>query len=323
MPNDQASEPPPANALQRLQVAYARMPPTAKAVCMMVFSALMFQSMNAVIRHVSDLGLHPFEIAFFRNVFGILVMVPLIMRYGMAVMRTSRFDLHLLRGVINVVSMLCFFYSVTVAPLASVASLGFTLPLFVTIYAAIMLKERLHSRRLAALAVGVLGALLIIRPGSDDMNLGNLIVLVGTAVWGLALMVIKVQSRTETALGITLWSSIMLAVLSAVPALLVWKAPDAEQLIWMAFTGVLGTAGTMAVATAMKLADASAVMPFDFTKLLWAGLIGYLAFGQVPDAWVWIGGAVIFSSTVYLTYREAQLARAGKLKARETVPAET
>lgn len=312
----------PANPLQRLQAAYVLMPPTAKAVCMMIFSAAMFQSMNAVIRHVSDLGLHPFEIAFFRNVFGIAVMVPLIMRYGLQVMYTSRFDLHLLRGVINVVSMLCFFYSVSVAPLAAVASLGFTLPLFVTIYAAFMLKERLHSRRIAALVIGVLGALLIIRPGSDDMNLGNLIVLVGTAVWGLALMVIKVQSRTESPLNITLWSSIMLAALSAIPALLVWKAPDMEQLIWMAVTGVLGTAGTMAVATAMKLADASAVMPFDFTKLLWAALIGYLAFGQVPDMWVWIGGAVIFSSTVYLTYREARLARAGKLKARETAPAE-
>ncbi len=316
-------DPAPANALQRLAAAVVALPPTAKAVGLMIFSALMFQSMNAVIRHVSDLGLHPFEIAFFRNVFGILVLVPVIMRAGIEAMYTSRFDLHMLRGVINVVSMLCFFYSVTVAPLASVASLGFTLPLFVTIYATFMLGERLNSRRLTALAIGVLGAVMIIRPGSDDMNLGNLIVLVGTAVWGLALMVIKVQARTDTPLNITVWSSIMLALLSAVPAVLVWKTPDAGQLAWMALTGLLGTAGTMAVAAALKLADASAIMPFDFTKLLWAALLGYLAFGQVPDAWVWIGGAVIFSSTVYLTYREARLARAGKLRPPERAPAET
>ncbi len=312
----------PASRLVRLQAAWLRMPPTGKAVCMMVFSALMFQSMNAVIRHVSDLGLHPFEIAFFRNVFGIAVLVPVIARAGIAVMYTSRFDLHLLRGVINVVSMLCFFYSVSVAQLASVASLGFTLPLFVTLYAALMLGERLHARRLAAMAIGVAGAVMIIRPGAEDMNLGNLIVLAGTAVWGLALMVIKVQSRTESPLNITLWSSIMLALLSAVPAALVWKTPDAAQLAWMALTGLLGTAGTMAVANALKLADTTAVMPFDFTKLLWAALIGYLAFGQVPDVWVWIGGAVIFSSTVYLTYREARLARAVRLKAREAAAVE-
>jgi drug/metabolite transporter (DMT)-like permease len=301
-------------AIQRFQGRIAALPPTAKAVCLMMFSALMFQSMNAVIRHVANLGLHPFEIAFFRNVFGIVALVPLIVRYGIEVMYTSKFHLHLLRGVINVVSMLCFFYSVSVAPLASVASLGFTLPLFVTIYATFMLKERLHSRRLTALAIGVVGALMIIRPGSDDMNMGNLIVLVGTAVWGLALMVIKVQSRTESSLNITLWSSIMLAVLSAIPALMVWKAPDAEQLVWMGLTGVLGTAGTMAVAQALRLADASAIMPFDFTKFLWAALIGYLAFGQMPDAWVWLGGAVIFSSTLYLTFRESQIARARRLE---------
>jgi drug/metabolite transporter (DMT)-like permease len=317
------AEPPLAAPFRRLQNAVAAMPPTAKAVCLMIFSALMFQSMNAVIRHVSDLGLHPFEIAFFRNVFGIVALVPLILRYGLRVMYTSKFHLHLLRGVINVVSMLCFFYSVSVAPLASVASLGFTLPLFVTLYAALMLGERLHARRLAAMAIGVAGALLIIRPGAADMNMGNLIVLVGTAVWGLALMVIKVQSRTESPLNITLWSSIMLALLSAVPALLVWKAPDGNQLAWMALAGLLGTAGTMAVANALKLADTTAVMPFDFTKLLWAALIGYLAFGQVPDAWVWVGGAVIFSSTLYLTYREARLARAGRLQKRETATVET
>jgi drug/metabolite transporter (DMT)-like permease len=300
-------------ALARARRFADGLPPTAKAVLLTVFSALMFQSMNGVIRHVADTGIHPFEIAFFRNLFGIVVLVPLIVRYGLAVMRTSRFDLHLLRGVINVVSMLCFFYSVSVAPLASVASLGFTLPLFVTIYAAIMLKERLRARRLAALAVGVLGALMIVRPGSDDMNLGNLIVLFGTAVWGLALMVIKVQARTETPLAITLWSSIMLALLSALPAALVWRAPDAGQLLWMALTGLLGTAGTMAVAQALRVAEASAIMPFDFVKVLWAALIGYLAFGQVPDTWVWVGGAVIFASTLYLTLREAQLARAGRL----------
>jgi drug/metabolite transporter (DMT)-like permease len=304
----------PDTAIQRLQGRLTALPPTAKAVCLMMFSALMFQSMNAVIRHVANLGLHPFEIAFFRNVFGIVALVPLIVRYGIEVMYTSRFPLHLLRGVINVVSMLCFFYSVSVAPLANVASLGFTLPLFVTIYATFMLKERLHARRLIALAIGVVGALMIIRPGSDDMNMGNLIVLVGTAVWGLALMVIKVQSRTESSLNITLWSSIMLAVLSALPAMLVWKMPDGEQLLWMGLTGVLGTAGTMAVAQALRLADASAIMPFDFTKFLWAALIGYLAFGQVADAWVWLGGAVIFSSTLYLTFRESQIAKARRLE---------
>jgi drug/metabolite transporter (DMT)-like permease len=195
-----------------------------------------------------------------------------------------------------------------------VASLGFTLPLFVTVYAAILLREKVRARRLTALVVGVAGALMIVRPGSDEMNVGTLIVLGGTAVWGLALMVIKVQARTESPLTITVWSSILLSVLSFFPAVTVWEWPDQTQYLWLGLTGILGTTGTLAVAQALKLAEANAIMPFDFVKFIWAALLGYFAFGELPDAWVWIGGTVIFSSTVYLTYREAQLARAGQLK---------
>ncbi|MEN3951434.1 DMT family transporter [Iodidimonas sp. SYSU 1G8] len=298
----------------RAQAFVRDLPPLPRAVCLMIFAALMFQSMNAVIRHVAHSGIHPFEVAFFRNIFGLVALAPLILRNWTDAVRTNRFHLHLLRGVVNVVSMLCFFYSVSVTPLADVASLGFTLPLFVTVYAAILLKERLRARRLIALAIGIVGALMIVRPGSEDMNQGTLIVLFGTAAWGAALMIIKVQSRTESPLNITVWSSIMLALLSAIPAFFVWRWPDATQLLWMGLTGVLGTAGTLAMAQALRMTDASAIMPFDFVKFIWAALIGYLAFGELPDAWVWIGGVVIFCSTVYLTLREAHLAREGRLR---------
>jgi drug/metabolite transporter (DMT)-like permease len=305
---------PPGGPFSRLQHRIVALPPTVKAVCLSVFAALMFQSMNAVIRHTASTGVHPFEVAFFRNLFGLFVLMPLLVRYGLQVMRTSRFHLHVARGLLNVTSMLCFFYAVSVTPLANVASLGFTLPLFVTVYAAILLKEKVRARRLTALVVGVAGALMIVRPGSDEMNVGTLIVLGGTAVWGLALMVIKVQARTESPLTITVWSSIMLSMLSFFPAITVWEWPDQTQFLWLGLTGILGTTGTLAVAQALKLAEANAIMPFDFVKFIWAALLGYFAFGELPDAWVWIGGTVIFSSTVYLTYREAQLARAGQLK---------
>ncbi|MBI1182454.1 MAG: EamA family transporter [Alphaproteobacteria bacterium] len=306
----------------RLQSWVAGLPPTAKAVCLSVFATLMFQSMNAVIRHTASTGIHPFEVAFFRNLFGLAVLTPLLARYGLKVLYTSRFRLHLLRGVVNVTSMMCFFYAVSVTPLANVASLGFTLPLFVTVYAAVLLKERLRSRRLTALAFGVAGALMIVRPGSDDMNVGTLIVLGGTAVWGMALMIIKVQGRTDSPLTITLWSSIMLTLLSALPAVYVWQTPDHGQLLWLALTGLLGTTGTLAIAQALRMAEASAIMPFDFAKFIWAALLGHLAFGEVPSPWVWAGGTVIFSSTVYLTFREARLARAGRLqRAGPTLPA--
>lgn len=283
-----------------------------QAVALIVWASLAFNLMNAVIRHVSA-DIHPFEIAFFRNVFGLVALSPFFFRHGLGVLRTHRFGLHVSRALINVVSMMCFFYALSITPLAEVASMGFALPIFVTIYAAIFLKERLRARRLAALAVGILGALIIIRPGVGAMQLGPLIILAGTAIWGMAIMVIKVLARTDTAVCITAWASIMLAVLSLPPALMFWDAPNLEQYGWLALIGTLGTIGALSVAQSLKLADASALMPFDFVKLVWAAMIGFIVFGEVPTPWTWVGAAVIFSSTLYLTYRESQLRREGEL----------
>lgn len=283
-----------------------------QAVALMVWASLIFNLMNAVIRHVSA-DIHPFEIAFFRNVFGLIALSPFFFRHGLGVLRTNRFGLHVGRALINVVSMMCFFYALSITPLAEVASMGFTLPIFVTVFAAIFLNERLRARRIAALAVGIVGALIIIRPGADALQLGPLIVLAGTAIWGIALMFIKVLARTDSAVCITAWASIMLAVLSLPPALMVWNAPDLAQYGWLALIGTLGTIGALSIAQSLKLADASALMPFDFIKLVWAALIGFIVFGEVPSPWTWVGAAVIFSSTLYLTYRESQLRREGEL----------
>lgn len=295
-----------------LRRRYDGAPAFTQAVALIVCASLAFNLMNAVIRHLSA-EIHPFEIAFFRNIFGLVALSPFFFRHGFGVLRTQHIGLHMGRALINVVSMMCFFYALSITPLAEVASMGFTLPIFVTIFAAIFLKERLKARRILALAIGLLGALIIVRPGVDAMQTGPLIVLAGTAIWGLALMIIKVMARTDTAVCITAWASIMLAVLSLAPALMFWNPPDLTQYAWLAVIGGLGTTGALAVAQALKLADASALMPYDFVKLVWAAIIGFIVFAEVPSAWTWVGAAVIFLSTLYLTYRESKLRREGEL----------
>ena len=283
-----------------------------RAVLLTVGASLSFNLMNAVIQSLQDL--HAFEIAFFRNVFGLLALAPFFLKSGIAPLKTKRLPLHLLRAGINVISMLCFFYAIQITPLAEVASLGFTLPLFVTVYAAILLREKLRARRLVALGIGVIGAAIIVQPWSGQMNIGAYLLLAGSAIWGLALMVIRLLGRTDSAVTITAWASILLAVLSLPPALLVWRWPTPEEYALLALTGVFGTLGALGVSQALRLAEANALMPYDFIKLIWAALIGYLVFGQVPALSTWIGGAIVFGATAYLTYREAQLKRAGTLK---------
>lgn len=291
---------------------FSSAPDLTRAVLLMVFASLVFNLMNAVIRYLSA-DIHPFEIGFFRNVFGLVALSPLYFRHGLGVLKTKRIGMHATRAGFNVISMMCFFYALSITPLAEVASMGFTLPIFVTIFAAIFLGERLRARRLVALAIGFCGALIIIRPGAEAMETGPLIVLAGTALWAVSIMVIKSLSRTDSPLTITSWASISLAVLSFPIALAFWTTPTLEQFAWLGAIGIMGSIGAMATAHSLRLAEASALMPFDFIKLLWAALIGIIVFGEVPSPWTWVGAAIIFASTLYLTYREAAIRREREL----------
>ena len=295
---------------RKAQTRIGRSPAMLRAVTIMVLGSLVFNLMNAVIRHLSSAGpsaLHPFEIAFFRNVFGLVALTPIFMRQGLEPLKTGQFGKHLLRASINVVSMMCFFYAISITPLAEIASLGFTLPLFVTVYAALFFGERLRMRRIAALVVGGIGAAIIVRPWEGSMELGAWLVLAGSAIWGVALLITKSMADRDSSVTITAWAAILLAVLAFFPASTVWQWPSGEQFAWLALIGALGTTGSLMIVESLKLAEANALMPYDFVKLVWAALVGFIFFGEVPDIWVWVGGAVIFASTVYLTYRESKL----------------
>jgi drug/metabolite transporter (DMT)-like permease len=285
---------------------YGRVPDLVKAVAIMAVASLLFNGMNAIIRHVSA-DIHTFEVAFFRNVFGIIALMPIFLREGLAPLKTNQFGKHLTRAAINVVSMMCFFSAIAITPLAEVASLGFTLPLFVTVYAALFMGERLRARRIGALIVGAIGASIIVRPWLGTVDLGAMLVLAGSAIWGVALLLTKVMAREDSSVTITSWAAILLAILAFPPALTVWTWPTMEHYLWFAAMGVLGTLGAIGIVESLKLAEANAIMPFDFIKLIWAAMMGFIFFGEVPDIWVWVGGFVILGSTVYLTYRETQV----------------
>jgi drug/metabolite transporter (DMT)-like permease len=128
--------------------------------------------------------------------------------------------------------------------------------------------------------------------------------------WAGALLTVKKLSTTDSVVCIVTWNSVLLTVLSLPVALPVWVTPSTEQLLWLGIIGVLATLGHLAMTSAFKASDATAVFPVDYTRLLWASVIGYLAFGEIPDLWTWIGGTIIFASTTYIAYREAALRRA-------------
>lgn len=287
----------------------------------MIAATVAFAAMHGGVRYLSlDQGLHPFEIAFFRNLFGMLALAPWFLRQGIRPLRTKRIGLHSLRALINVVAMLLFFMGLSLTPIAKVQALAFTAPLFASLLAVVFLGERMGVPRWTALIVGFAGALIIIRPGSASMDLGSLLVLASAATWSLAIIVIKTLSRTDSSVTITAYMVLLMTPMSLLAAVFVWQWPDPWQLTWLVFVGVSGTLAQLAMAQSLYLADTTTVMPLDFMKLIWGAIIGYLLFSEVPGAGIWIGGGVILAAATYIAIRESRKKNAADAPTRSADP---
>ena len=295
-----------ANLKNRISALFGSAPAGAKGIGLMLGSAASISGANGAVQHLSHTGLHVFEIAFFRQLLGLILMVALFLRNGLRPLITRKIWLHVLRSILNVVAMLAFFYGLSLEPLAKVVSLGLTAPLFATVGAVIFLRETMTLRRWIALGIGIIGALLILRPGVQVVSLGALMVLMSNTLWAVALVVIKVLTRTDSSVTVALYSSLLQTPLAFMFALFFWQWPTAEQLFWLLGIAILGTISQLALTEAFHKADATLVLPADFTKVIWASLIGYFFFGQVPEIWVGVGAIVIFAAVFYNSYSDSR-----------------
>jgi drug/metabolite transporter (DMT)-like permease len=290
---------------------YGRANGTVRGMILLIISGALFAGMHGSIRLISGggtgtEGMHPFEIAFFRNFFGLVIVVPLLMKSGLRGLRTTRFPLHAARATIQVVSMLMFFTALKLSPLADITALGFLAPLFATVGAILFLGEKARLRRWTALIIGFIGAMVILRPGFQEISLGLTLVISASAIWGGAMLMIKSLSRTESSLTTTAYMAILMTPISLVPALFFWRLPTMTELAGLFIIGLLGTVGHLCLAQAFREAEASAILPVDFTRLLWATLVGFILFAEVPGLWTWIGGGLIVAAATYVALREAR-----------------
>ena len=153
----------------------------------------------------------------------------------------------------------------------------------------------------------VIGVLIVLRPGVGVFDLNMLVVLFAATMWGLTVVVVKQLTRTDSTVSIVGWMSIIMTVISAIPAYMVWVQPNLVQFAILVMLGVLATIGHFFMTNALKIAEATAVVPVDFARLIWATIIGYFFFSDPLDIWTWVGGIVIFASGSYIVYREAKL----------------
>lgn len=280
----------------------------ARAAGLMVLATVCFALMAITIRYASR-ELHAFEIVFFRNFFGLVFAIPLLLRTGTGILRTQRSGMYLTRCLVGLGAMLSGFWAVIHLPLAQAVALSYTTPLFVTIGAVIFLGEVVRARRWSAVAVGFLGMLVILRPFDASWEWPALIAILSAALSASSAISIKFLSRTEAPDAIVIYMVLIMTPLSLLPALPVWEWPSTTCWIWLAATGLLGTLGHVLLTRAYRLGDVSALTPINFLQLPILALLGWWLFQEQVDRYTLIGAAIIIGATLYIAHREAVLAR--------------
>lgn len=282
-----------------------RLRPGQRAIVLMLAATAMTAVQNTMIRLLADSGIHPFQIAFFRCLFGFISVAALVLWQARAFPQTHAVGLLGASGVLHMVSMLAFFFGLSRMPLNDSAALTFATPLFGTIGAALFLGERVSAGRWFAIGIGFIGVLIVLRPGAVPLGIGPALVLASTVLFAGVTVLVKRLSDTERTTTIVFYQSLFVTLLTLVPALSVWTWPTTVQATVMLMSlGLLGTAGWLCFTRAFALADASAILPLEFARLPCVALLAYALFGEVPDRWVWLGAATIFASTLYVANRE-------------------
>ncbi|MBM3567996.1 MAG: DMT family transporter [Alphaproteobacteria bacterium] len=293
------------SALRFLQVRFRAAPPLIRGALWMLGSCLVFSIAAALVRKMSA-EFHPFQLVFIRNGVALLMMLPWLWNVGLGALRTANPKVHGARAVFSLASTLAWFYALATVPLAEAVALGFSAPLFATLGAVLILSERMRVRRWTALAVGFAGAALILRPGFDTVDLGQAMALLSSVLSAGSILAIKWLTRGENPTAIVTLQLLLITPFALLIALFYWRTPDAGQLVWLVAIGICAGFGQLMVVRALKLADTGAVMPLEFSRLIFAAVFGFTLFGETPDLWTWIGGLIIFASGFYIARREAK-----------------
>ena len=276
---------------------------TVRVAMLVVSAAGSLSAMHAIVRFLSP-SIHPFELAFFRSLFGFIVILPLLLRGGIDSVRTHQPRLQMLRGVVSIAAMMSWFYGLSMVPLAEATALSFTNVIFGSLAAIIFLREKMTMARGIAVFIGFVGVLVILRPGFVQMDIGVVCVLFSALCWGCSVVIVKQLGRTDSAVSIVAWVGIQLSILSLPFALSVWVWPTMEEWLWLSLLGTLATIGHLCMVQGLKLTDAMTIFPLDFTRLIWASLFGLFIFSEWPDVWTFVGAGIIVISGTFMLYRE-------------------
>ena len=286
---------------------FGALSPVIQAAIIATVAMMLFSVVPPSVRALSD-TMEPWQIVFIRAFFGTFGISAYLVWSGLHELKSQQLGIHFIRSTFNFVGMVMWFWALGFVELAKGIAIHFTMPLFITLFAMMFLGEKVGPKRLGAILVGFVGITLILRPGMIELGLPELAILGSAALYGGAVIFLKVVVREETPLAVTFYTNLFMGLWCLVPTYLYWTPVSLDDVLPVLGLGICGLFAPFLVAVALKKADASLIGAFDFLRLPFTATLGYALFGEVPDEFVWAGAAVIFVSTYYIARQETKRA---------------
>jgi drug/metabolite transporter (DMT)-like permease len=279
-----------------------------KGVLWMLLSSVFYALIYIVVRGLTD-SFPVNQIVFFRALLGSCFMLPWLFSVGLAGLRTQKKSLYFWRVLFSYIGAVAWMHGISDMPLADANALMFTMPLFTVVFAAVWLAENPGSHRWIATGLGLVGALIILRPGFIEISFAALATLFAAATFSVALICTKALTRTENPNAMVFYLYTLMIPPAAISVIWDWTNPALADLPMLLALGVCTIGAQQCQTRAFRAAQASLVVIVNYVQLPLIALLGYLVFGQSTDIWTWAGAAVICGSTYYVGYRESRAAK--------------
>ena len=274
---------------------------------LLIFLSIFFGTSMGTLMKLAQNDLNVYTAGFLRFILGFLIVFPYILKTKFGVYNTPNFNIHLIRSCLNLPAMLLGFAALAMIPFEKVSALHFVVPFFVTILAVIFLKEKIKIYRIAALIIGFIGMLVILRPGIIDISIGIQMTLLSSFIWAVVIIITKKLTKDDSAITILIYQYTFMTLLSFFIVIFFWQTPSLISFIYIFMAAISGSIFHILLNHTYKLVDVSMTQPFSFVGLILASFYGYFIFDEKPDFYTWVGAVIIFLGVIIITIREIKL----------------
>ena len=274
-----------------------------KAILLTVSGSFFAVLMESLIRS-AQYDSNVYTIGFLRFLFGLIIIFPYLIKKKFIPYKTKNFKFYFIRGLFNLPMMILGFGALVYVPFEQFKALHFLSPIIVVLLSFIIFREKVYMYRILALVIGFIGMLIIVRPGIVDFNIGTIMILISLTFWSLIIIVSKFVSKDDSPITMVTYQYTLMTIFALPLAIYFWQMPSLQSLIFVFIGAISGTILHLSLALSYKYAELSVTQPVWFSGLIFGSAFGFFVFNETPDLWTWIGGTVVFSSVLLITYNE-------------------